>query len=184
MLWFELILSMSTWQGSGGSDLATEKEYYSQVTYDNLLQMGAEERIQHLEEVLLDAGVNMHKKKSRYISTHVSQIKSLGGLNSAQQEFEERDGKESKMDFLREFKGVGDKYARNIGMDIFHPDFQDTIALDTRIKGISDELSVEFNSYEKHEQFYISVADRLDTTAWELDRILYRYADEVISEIN
>lgn len=88
------------------------------------------------------------------------------------------------MDFLREFKGVGDKYARNIGMDIFHPDFQDTIALDTRVKGISDELSVEFNSYEKHEQFYISVADRLDTTAWELDRILYRYTDEVISEIN
>lgn len=184
MLWFELILSMSTWQGSGGSDLATEEKYYSQVTYNNLLQMDEDERIQHLEEVLLNAGVNMHEKKSRYISTHVNQIESLSGLESAQQGFEDRDGKEAKMDFLREFKGIGDKYARNIGMDMFHPDFQDTIALDTRIRGISDELSVEFDSYEEHEQFHISVAERLDMTAWELDRILYRYTDEITAEIN
>jgi hypothetical protein len=83
------------------------------------------------------------------------------------------------MDFLRKFKGIGDEYARNIGMDIFHPDFRGTIALDTRIKGISDELDVEFDSYEKHEQFYVSVAGQLDITAWELDRILYRYTDEI-----
>lgn len=184
MLWFELILSMATLRGSSGSTLATEDEYYNQVQYQTLLEMNEDERIDHLEDVLLDAGVNMHLRKADFINAQVQRIDSLGGLNSAQQEFEERDGKEAKMDFLREFKGVGDKYARNIGMDIFHPDFQDTIALDTRVKGISDELSVEFNSYEKHEQFYISVADRLDTTAWELDRILYRYTDEVISEIN
>jgi len=57
------------------------------------------------------------------------------------------------MDCLRKFKNIGDKYARNIGMDIFHPDFQDTIALDARINRISDELGVEFDSYEEHEQF-------------------------------
>lgn len=184
MLWFELILSMATLQGSSGSTLATEDEYYSQVQYQTLLEMDEDERIDHLEDVLLDAGVNMHLRKADFINAQVQRIDSLGGLDSAQQKFEARDGKEAKMDFLREFKGVGDKYARNIGMDIFHPDFQDTIALDSRIRGISDELGVEFDSYEQHEQFYISVAERLGITAWELDRILYRYTDEVTANIN
>ncbi len=118
-------------------------------------------------------------RKTDFINAQVHRIDSLGGVYSAHQEFETKDGKEAKMDFLRKFKGIGDEYARNIGMDIFHPDFRGTIALDTRIKGISDELDVEFDSYEKHEQFYVSVAGQLDITAWELDRILYRYTDEI-----
>lgn len=183
-LWFELILSMSTWQGSGGSDLATEEEYYSQVTYDNLLQMDEDERIPHLEEVLLEAGVNMHQKKSRYISSHVERIESMGGLEAAQDEFESKDGKEAKMELLKQFKGIGDKYARNIGMDLFHPDFRDTIALDTRIGNVTDELDIEFESYEEEEEFYVSVADRLGITPWELDRLLYRYTDEVVEDIS
>lgn len=183
-LWFELILSMSTWQGSGGSDLATEEEYYSQVTYDNLLQMDEDERIPHLEEVLLEAGVNMYQKKSRYISSHVERIESMGGLEAAQAEFESKDGKEAKMEFLKQFKGIGDKYARNIGMDLFHPDFRDTIALDTRIGNVTDELDIEFGSYEEEEEFYVSVADRLGITPWELDRLLYRYTDEVVEDIS
>lgn len=182
-LWFELILSMSTWQGSGGSDLATEEEYYSQVTYDNLLQMDEDERIQHLEEILLEAGVNMHQKKSQYISSHVERIESMGGLEAAQEEFESKNGKEAKMEFLKQFKGIGDKYARNIGMDLFHSDFRDTIALDTRIGNVTDELDIEFESYEEEEKFYVSVADRLGITPWELDRLLYRYTDEVVEEI-
>ena len=182
-LWFELVLSMSTWQGSGGSNLATEKEYYSQVTYDKLLQISENERIQHLQDVLRDAGVNMHKKKSRYISSHVDRIESMGGLDAAQEEFDSKDGKGAKMDFLKQFKGIGNKYARNIGMDLFHPDFRDTIALDTRIGNVTDELNIKFESYEQEEEFYVAVADRLGITPWELDRILYRYTDEVIDEI-
>jgi len=183
MLWFELILSMATLRGSSGSTLATDSEYYSQVEYETLRGMDDSERIDHLEGVLLDAGVNMHLRKADFINAQLKRIESLGGLDAAQQAFESKEGKEAKMDFLRKFKDIGDKYARNIGMDIFHPDFQDTIALDARINGISDGLGVEFDSYEEHEQFYVDVAERLGMTAWELDRLLYRYTDNVTAHI-
>ena len=182
-LWFELILSMSTLQGSHGNTLAVNDEYYAQVEYENLVQMDEEDRIAHLKEVLLEAGVNMHNKKSMYISSHVQRIESMGGLEEAQDEFSSRTGKDEKIEFLKQFKGIGDKYARNIGMDLFHPDFRDTLALDTRIKNVTDELGIEFNSYEQHEKFYVSAANSLSITPWELDRILYRYTDEIIEEI-
>jgi len=184
MLWFELILSMGTWGNSRGGKLATDETYYSQVEYSHLLDMDENERIDHLQNVLDDAGVRYPNKKSRYISSQMNKVRESGGLTPAQKEFESKNGKEAKIDFLREFKGIGDKYARNIGMDVFHPDFRDTIALDDRIDSVSDELGVEFESYEKHEQFYVDIADRLDMTAWELDRLLYRYINEITAEIN
>jgi hypothetical protein len=69
-------------------------------------------------------------------------------------------------------------------MDLFHPDFRDTIALDARIGNVTDELEIEFESYEEEEEFYVSVADRLGITPWELDRLPYRYTDEVVEEIS
>jgi|APHM01.1.fsa_nt_gi hypothetical protein len=142
-----------------------------------------DERIQHLEDVLLDAGVNMQNKKSQYISSHVDRIESIGGLGSAQEKFGSKDGKNAKMEFLKQFKGIGDKYARNIGMDLFHPDFRDAVALDTRVGNITDKLDIAFDSYEDEEEFYVRVAEQLGTTPWELDRTLYRYTDEVIENI-
>lgn len=58
-----------------------------------------------------------------------------------------------------------------------------TVALDTRINRITDKSGLEFDSYERHEQFYVDVAERLDMTAWELDRLLYGYTDDVIAHI-
>lgn len=87
------------------------------------------------------------------------------------------------MGFLKQFKGIGDKYARNIGIDLFYPDFRDTVALDIRIRNITGELDISFDSYDEEEEFYVRVADRLGVTPWELDRTLYRYTDEVIEGI-
>ena len=183
MLWFELILSMATLQGSSGSTLATDGEYCSQVEYETLREMDDSERIDHLEGVLLDAGVNMHLRKADFINAQLKRIESLGGLDAAQQAFGSQEEKEAEMDFLQKFKCIGDKYARNIGMDIFHPDLRDTVALDARMNSISDKLGVKFGSYGGHEQFYVDVAERLGMTAWELDRLLYRYTDDVTAHI-
>ena len=182
-LWFELILSMATLGKSQGSVLATDDDYYSKVRYHQLPDMEEAERTDRLEEVLLDAGVRFPNKKARYISTHVDRIEEMGGLESAQEEFEYMDGEEKKMQFLKGFKGIGDKYSRNIGMDLYHPDFRNTVAVDTRIGNVTAELEIDFNSYEREEEFYVSVAEQLSMTPWELDRTLYRYTDEVINEI-
>ena len=43
--------------------------------------------------------------------------------------------------------GIGDKYARNIMMDVYHEDFRDSIAVDARIKAVSERLGLSFASY-------------------------------------
>src|ERR1700751_2251009 len=59
-----------------------------------------------------------------------------------------------------QFKGIGPKYARNILMIVYHPDFRQSIAVDERIKSVSRELGLSFGSYDEEEQFYVNVAAR------------------------
>ena len=58
-----------------------------------------------------------------------------------------------------------------------HPDFQEKVALDQRIRGITDLLRRDFESYEKEEAFYLEIAGEAGLTGWELDRLLYNFTD-------
>lgn len=182
-LWFEIILSFSTWGGSQGSKLATDEERFDEVRYDQVLSLDPEERTDHFAEALLDADVRYHEKKSRFLTENVETIKDEGGLEAAQREFKQKDGKEEKIRFLKQLKGIGNKYARNIGMDMYDPDFRDTIAVDNRIKNISEDLGLEFDSYEDEERFYCRVADDVGLEPWELDRLMYNFTEEVRDEL-
>jgi len=67
-------------------------------------------------------------------------------------------------------------------MDVYHEEFRDSIAIDSRIRSISKELGVSFGSdYEAHEDFYRKVAKASGLkNAWELDRIMFHFKDDVL----
>jgi len=62
--------------------------------------------------------------------------------------------REAKIAFMRRFYGIGDKYARNIWMDAYHPEFHDTIAIDQRIKKETEALGYSLTNYAEHDRFY------------------------------
>jgi hypothetical protein len=65
-------------------------------------------------------------------------------------------------------------------MDVYHPDFRNSIAVDARIKKITRTLGLTFRTYEEEEKFYLDVAERAGLKGWDLDRIMYRFRDSVI----
>lgn len=66
-------------------------------------------------------------------------------------------------------------------MDVYHPDFRKSIAVDARIKSVSDVLGLKFSTYEAEESFYRDVAAVSGLEAWELDRLIYNFGDDVIA---
>ena len=65
-------------------------------------------------------------------------------------------------------------------MIVRHPDFRDSIAVDERIKRISSELGLSFSDYEEHEEFYVDVARAAGLEAWDVDRLLFWFTDDVL----
>jgi endonuclease III len=175
-LWHYLLQSFATLGGvSGWQGLIGNEANYRQMTYDVIANMPATERLAHATEICTRAKVRYANQKAVNIVACFDKIRAMGGLRDAKEALLKQPGRDEKIEFLKSFPGIGDKYARNIMMDVYHEDFRDSIAIDSRIQSISTEWEVEFNSYADHESFYLSVAKAADLNGWELDRLMFRF---------
>jgi hypothetical protein len=183
-LWHYLLQSFATMgRVSGWDGLIGNMRNYEKLKYESLLKMTPGARARHVQQICVKAKVRMPNRKTSYILRCFEQVKSLGGPELAKQKLLAEKGKTAKISFLKQFHGIGDKYARNIMMDVYHQDFRDSIAVDARIRSFSAQVGLSFNTYEQYETFYKEIAKSAGINAWELDRILFNYGKEFLKRI-
>jgi len=185
-LWFILLQSFSTMGNSRGRDglIGTESNY-KRIAYDYVKnKVGKSERLEHFDRVLRDAKVRMPGKKAGWLVSNLNRIESYGGVIKANKIAFSIRGRTEKFRFMKSFDGIGEKYGRNIWMDIYDKDFYESVAVDERIKKFSKELDVSFTKYDDHEKFYLELAGKGNLQGWELDRLMYHFNTEILEAIN
>jgi hypothetical protein len=184
LIWHLLLQSFSTMGNSSGwYGLIKNENNYRQVAWANIVKLETAVRYPTLERVLRLAKVRMPERKAKWLEKNFIKIQNMGGIAAVNKKAMNQKGKTNKISFLQQFHGIGDKYSRNIWMDMYHPDFYDSIAIDERIKKISDLLQLNFSTYEEHEQFYLEIARSAGLEGWELDRLMYNFNNEILAEI-
>lgn len=123
--------------------------------------------------------------KGRGLAACYERVVALGGPEHATHYFLGLQDRVQIIHFLGGFKGIGPKYVRNIPMDIYHPAFRDSIAIDARKLRISRALELPYGprAYESHETYYLVVASQVGLSGWELDRLLYAHYKEVLAAL-
>lgn len=185
-IWHFILQSFSTMGNSRGyQGLILNRENYNKVTFEALSKLGKKERLDRLNRVFSAALLRMSVTKARWANENYDLIVSMGGLAKSKQLALSQRGTRAKIAFMKQFHGIGDKYARNIWMDVYHPDFRDNIAVDDRIKKISEALGYSFGSgdYEEHEDFYLQIAKEVDLEGWEVDRLLYNFQSIILDSL-
>jgi hypothetical protein len=183
-LWHYLLQSFATMgRSSGWHGLIGNKTNYDRVTYPALEALSPTDRLRVAREVCRVAKVRMPDRKGDFIVGCFERIHGMGGPETAKALLLSQPGREAKIRWLKAMPGIGDKYARNIMMDVYHEDFRDSIAVDARIKAVSDTLGLSFPSYSAHETFYLEVARQAGLNGWELDRLLYNFLAVVQSRL-
>jgi thermostable 8-oxoguanine DNA glycosylase len=184
-VWHELLLSFATMGNSRGAEgLIRNRKNYKRVTFEALKRKRTNAaRLNELREVFCAAKVRMPDRKADWLAENYHKVAALGGPAKTKKMMLDSKGREEKIKFWRGFKGIGKKYARNIMMDVYHPDFRNYIALDERIKKITRALGLVFGGYEPEEEFYLDVAKKAGIEGWELDRMLYGFRDRVLDEL-
>lgn len=184
-IWHYLLQALSTMGSSRGwHGLIHTPANYARVTYEALLPLSEAERVEQADGAFRDAKMRMPTRKARWTAANVERVRALGGLAAARQALLEAPGAAGKIAFLKQFDGIGEKYGRNIMMDVHHPDFRDTIAIDVRIKNVLAALGITLSEYEHDEQFLLGVAKDAGLSGWELDRILYNFTADVLAGLS
>jgi hypothetical protein len=184
IIWHLLLCSMSTMGNSRGHEgLIENQDNYSQVSYASLSKHPSGQRCKILQDTLKVAKVRMPLQKALWLNKNFEIIEKTGGIKKIKELAFAQKGMEAKIEFMKQFHGIGPKYARNVWMDIYHPDFYNNIAIDERIKKITKTLGYHFNNYSEHEKFYLDIAKEANLQGWELDRLLYQFNNEFIEQL-
>ena len=177
-VWKGILRCFATWGGvPKGLDFDSR---YKQVKYADLIELPRREQKRRLKGAFWDKWGRLQNDKLKYALNNLTKIYKLGGSTSASRQALKCKGPEAKIAFMKKFDGVGDKYARNIWMDVYHPDFRDSIAVDQRLKIVLEALGRNTEkgtskAYKEHETFFRDIAKRSGVSAWELDRLLFNF---------
>lgn len=185
-VWHLLLQSFATWGSSRGwHSLIGTKSNYERVTFEALSDLPPRSRLPRIKKVFRDSGLRYTDRKAILMSRNFDIVAEMGGPRAAKRTAMAQEGREAKIAFMKRFAGIGEKYARNIWMDSYHPDFRDAIAIDERIKKVTEALGYSFNpgQYEEHERFYQDIAVEAGLESWEVDRLLYNHLDEFLETI-
>ena len=181
-LWHYLLQSFATMgRAAGWHGLIGNKANYNKLRFEVLAKLSPKVRRVQVEATCRAAKIRMPSIKAGYILNCFDQVQQLGGLKAAKASLLAQPGRAAKIKFLKSFSGIGDKYARNIMMDVYHPEFRDSIAIDARIQAVSVSFGLCFDSYKAHEDFYLLVARDAGLNGWELDRLMFNFRDEFLS---
>jgi thermostable 8-oxoguanine DNA glycosylase len=176
-LWREILVSLGTWGGSRGA----KNLDIDALGYERLSKLDRVRQRHLVSWKLKSAGVRYATKKTGYLLHNYDSIRRMGGPATAKQAVLDAAGQEGKMGALREYKGIGEKYAHNIMMDAYHPEFHDSIAVDQRIKNISKKLGLSVRTYAEYVAFYQEAASKVGIQPWEMDRLLYKFNKVILA---
>lgn len=180
-VWTRLLGAYATLAGSSAYHriIGEDERPVAELRFEKLLK-DPEKREEALHCKMRAAGVVWSRKKARWAAAAFELIAAEGGPEKVTAELFCRRGAEEKIRFLQRFPGVGPKYARDIMMDAWDPDFRDTVAVDSRLEGVAQAIGVDLESdYAEKERFFQDVAREAGLTGWELDRTMYEFTDEV-----
>jgi hypothetical protein len=184
-LWLSLVESMSSMGNSRGYDgLFRDPANYERITFEALSLLSPEERFRELARTLSTAAVRMPDRKAEWLVADFDFIQRIGGPAKAKDELLNQPGRDAKVAFLKRLAGIGDKYARNIFMNVYHPEFRQSIAVDSRIESVLEALGLnELKNYEAREQFLVEAAKEAGVDGWDLDRMLYNFKDQLFARL-
>jgi hypothetical protein len=184
-VWHSLLQSFATMGNARGWDgLVGNKANYNLITFEAFSGLDRVERLERLDKVLRASKVRMPGKKAVWLDLNHEMIVEMGEPEEARRQALAHNGREGKVAFMQRFHSTGDKYARNIWMDVYHPDFRNAIAVDERIKRVTEALRYSFENYAEHERFYQEIAREVNLEGWEVDRLLYNHQGEFLAIID
>jgi hypothetical protein len=179
-VWHYLLQSYSTLGRSGGFESFNQINGFTRLSYTQLEKTHENLRLCYIQNITNEARLRFPNNKALQINSSFNIIRTKGGLSQVRTELLNTITPQDKITYLMEFPGIGPKYSRNIMMDVYHPQFRDSIAVDSRINRLLNNWNVNLNTYEEKENYLLGLAQASGIEGWELDRMLYNFKDRFI----
>lgn len=177
--WNGVVLSAATRGGSARWNRNVEPRYEAELSWKALDGLPADEIRRRFESV-----GRFWRRTADWLEAVYRHVRDSGGPTKIRVTLAHLNTEEV-IAFWTAFPDVGNKYARNIMMDIYDPRFREgRFAIDSRIKSLLPGLGYQDrNHYDAQEAFLDALATDVGIEGWELDRLLYQAHQRITARL-
>lgn len=182
LVWHRVLGAHATLGNSRGAEGVNARR--SDFAFEKFYKLSPAMRRRRAEKLFAEAKVRMPQQKARWLVANVDRVAKMGGLAAAKAQLDGLTQRDAFLRWWKQFDGIGDKYARNIMMDLCHPAFRQSIAVDARLQRVLRRLGLKLKAYPDAERFFLRTAACAKVDGWTLDRIVYEHLSEVLSSLS
>ena len=172
--WFWNVMVNSYCTNDGSKNLERKRAKYGEaLSWSAIASMTPERRA----EIFADLpNPRRRSKLAPALLETFARIRDAGGPRAIATHYESLDSAKARMEFVGSFPQIGEKYRRNIPMDVYDEIVLDQAALDKRLHKLIDLIdgAPPRSPYSAREEYLRAIQrDAGIPTLWRLDRLLY-----------
>lgn len=177
--WNGIVLSAATRGGSARWDRQVAPRYANELSWSAIFDLSDAER--HARFLTVGRFKNV---TARWLEAAYQRFHQAEGPKGIRGSLAAKDAA-AVISYWRELPNVGDKYARNIMMDVYDGRFRDGyFAVDSRIKALLPSLGYQGrNVYCEQEAFLNALATEVGIESWQFDRLLYQAHEKIAAAL-
>lgn len=190
-IWHALIRSLATLGGAAGYDNLINNGNIEELDYQYINDFAQinnwnnDDIKNHFYNLFSAAIIRYSNRKSNYMLINYQLFANYNAVIALSNALWQMENRNEFIRYVIQFHGIGQKYARNIAMDLKHPAFTNSIAIDSRIEKILSALEYHGgNAYEEKEEALLNIAQDAEITGWQLDRLLFNFNGYYLQIIN
>lgn len=88
-----------------------------------------------------------------------------------------------KLEFIKQFHGIGNRYWMKLRMDTYHEDFHDQMLITPQISSISKVMWFDFENESQEIYFYKNISNITWLALWDLDRLINEYSNIFLNKL-
>ena len=197
-IWRALVTSMATMGNSRGLDVVKNNGFFANSEQDGTLPLPENEYsyeclVKQEDKQIYDVLMKVFNKikfgrlKSEWLVKDIRIIQKHGGPSAISCKINGMKSAQERIDFMIGFHGIGQKYSRNIYMDVADDVVSNVAAIDIRLftilKHVDGSLTYPINKiiYNRAQGMVHELAKETKLDMWTVDRIMYNYYSDICS---
>ncbi|MEF2175795.1 MAG: hypothetical protein V3575_04960 [Candidatus Absconditabacteria bacterium] len=127
--------------------------------------------------------VELTEERAYQLIKNYELIDAMGGVEKAKEKALRARGVKGKLEFIKQFHGIGNRYGMKLRMDTYHEDFHDQMLITPQISSISKVMGFDFENESQEIYFYKNISNITGLALWDLDRLINEYSNIFLNKL-
>lgn len=184
-VWYSILRIFSyIWNEKWFESFVENEKLINIISYNSLKNVVDSEQFYNLLVLTFKQWkVELTEERAYQLIKNYELIDAMGWVEKAKEKALRARWVKWKLEFIKQFHWIGNRYWMKLWMDTYHEDFHDQMFVTPQINSISKVMWFDFENESQEIFFYKNISSITWLALWDLDRLINEYSNIFLNKL-